>query len=157
MKNGTLGFCGEYAFLSNFYPCKITIWKNMTFNSVEIAFQASKCADEEDRLKFINFTAEESGKAKRLGRKVRLISNWEDVKVSYMKYLLEKKFQNPQLRQMLIDTGSEELIEFNTWNDTFYGVCNGIGKNELGKLLMEIRDVEISKDKLEKVCDENEI
>ena len=154
MKNGTDGFCGEYYFLSNFYPCKIKLWKNMEFNSVEIAFQASKCANEEDRLKFINFTAEESGKAKRLGRKVNLIDNWEDVKVSYMKYLLEKKFENPNLRQMLIDTGNDELIEYNYWNDTFWGICNGKGKNTLGKLLMEIRDVAISNNKLEKWCEQ---
>jgi predicted NAD-dependent protein-ADP-ribosyltransferase YbiA (DUF1768 family) len=57
---------------------------------------------------------------------------------------------------MLIDTGNEELCEFNTWGDTFYGVCNGVGKNILGKLLMEIRDEEIRKDKFEKWCDENE-
>ena len=33
-----------------------------------------------------------------------------------------------------------ELIEGNDWHDTFWGVCNGIGKNWLGKILEEERD-----------------
>lgn len=153
MKNGTNGFCGEYAFLSNFYPCKIKAW-GLEFNSVEILFQASKCANEEDRLKFVDLSAEESGKAKRLGRKVKLRGNWEDVKLSYMKHLLELKFKNEDLKSMLIATGDEELIEYNYWNDTFYGVCNGVGSNHLGKLLMEIRANIINQINLEKFLDD---
>jgi predicted NAD-dependent protein-ADP-ribosyltransferase YbiA (DUF1768 family) len=33
-----------------------------------------------------------------------------------------------------------ELIEGNWWGDTYWGVCNGVGENHLGKLLMKIRD-----------------
>ncbi len=33
-----------------------------------------------------------------------------------------------------------EIVERNTWNDTFWGVCKGKGENHLGILLMEIRD-----------------
>ncbi len=33
----------------------------------------------------------------------------------------------------------EELVEGNWWNDTFWGVCNGEGQNNLGKILMKIR------------------
>ena len=33
-----------------------------------------------------------------------------------------------------------EIVEENTWGDTFWGVCKGVGENHLGKLLMEIRD-----------------
>lgn len=154
MKNATNGFCGEYVFLSNFYPCKIKAW-GLEFNSVEILFQASKCANEEDRLKFVNFSAEESGKAKRLGRKIKLRSNWEDVKLSYMRHLLELKFKNEDLKSMLISTGDEELIEYNYWNDTFYGVCNGVGSNHLGKLLMELRTNLINQINLEKFLDDN--
>ena len=42
-------------------------------------------------------------------------------------------------KQKLIDTGDIELVEVNSWGDTFYGVCNGVGENHLGKLLMKIR------------------
>jgi len=33
------------------------------------------------------------------------------------------------------------LIEGNTWGDTYWGVCRGRGSNNLGKLLMKIREV----------------
>ena len=60
-----------------------------------------------------------------------------DVKVKLMFVLVTEKFkQNPELKQKLLETGNQELIEGNTWNDTFWGVCNGQGQNWLGKILM---------------------
>jgi hypothetical protein len=53
--------------------------------------------------------------------------------------ILAAKFKEPWLRDQLIATGDAELIEGNTWNDTFWGVCNGKGSNFLGKALMDIR------------------
>lgn len=41
---------------------------------------------------------------------------------------------------MLLKTGDEELVEGNTWGDTFWGVCKGKGRNELGKILMKVRE-----------------
>ncbi len=32
------------------------------------------------------------------------------------------------------------LIEGNTWRDTFWGIYEGKGENNLGKLLMKIRE-----------------
>ena len=57
-----------------------------------------------------------------------------------MEEALRKKFSDPGLRKALLDTGDEYLEEGNTWRDEYWGVCNGIGKNRLGKLLMKIRD-----------------
>ena len=36
--------------------------------------------------------------------------------------------------------GEEYLEEGNTWHDTYWGVCNGKGKNKLGKILMQVRE-----------------
>ena len=46
---------------------------------------------------------------------------------------------------MLLATGGEELIEGNWWHDNFFGVCtcgpcDGKGKNNLGKILMRVRE-----------------
>ena len=41
---------------------------------------------------------------------------------------------------MLIKTGDQELIEGNYWNDTYWGVCKGVGQNKLGKILMRVRE-----------------
>jgi predicted NAD-dependent protein-ADP-ribosyltransferase YbiA (DUF1768 family) len=39
----------------------------------------------------------------------------------------------------LLETGDAELVEGNWWDDTFWGVCNGVGQNNLGKILMDTR------------------
>lgn len=51
-----------------------------------------------------------------------------------------KYLQNRYLRNKLINTGDAYLKETNTWNDTFWGISNGIGQNHLGKILMQIRE-----------------
>ena len=62
-------------------------------------------------------------------------------KFNLMRPLLKKKFDNnhPELQQKLLATGDEELVEGNYWGDTIWGVCEGVGENHLGKMLMEIR------------------
>ena len=50
---------------------------------------------------------------------------------------------------MLIKTAPAHLIEGNTWHDTFWGVYNGKGLNYLGRILEEIRDSIMKRNKLE--------
>lgn len=45
-------FRGEYFFLSNFAPCKVT-YKGKVFPTVEHAFQAAKCLDEDEMNIFL--------------------------------------------------------------------------------------------------------
>jgi hypothetical protein len=54
--------------------------------------------------------------------------------------LILGKFQDPELKTKLLATGDAELIEGNWWGDVYWGVCNGEGRNELGKILMQVRD-----------------
>ena len=129
-------FRGEFDWLSNFFLCQVE-FEGMNFSNVEAAFQAAKTLDMEERESFFGLSG---GQAKRLGRRVELRSDWEEVKIDIMRQVLKSKFtQNPELREKLIATGDTELIEGNNWNDRFWGVCRGVGKNHLGKLLMEIR------------------
>ena len=80
------------------------------------------------------------GKAKKLGRKVNLRPGWDEMRISVMMAIIQEKFApDTQLAQQLIDTAPAELIEGNTWNDRFWGVCRGKGQNHLGKALMEWR------------------
>lgn len=48
--------------------------------------------------------------------------------------------KNSELGNKLEATGDSLLVEGNWWHDTFWGVCNGFGENNLGKLLMKIRE-----------------
>lgn len=100
-----------------------------------MAFKSGNPAD------FARFAPLAAGEAKKLGRTVVLRPDWNEVKVSIMRNVLALKFrQNPDLREKLLATGEAELIEGNHWKDTFWGVCNGVGENWLGKLLMELRE-----------------
>ena len=133
-------FTEKNSFLSNFTPCRVS-YAGVQFLSVEAAFQAAKCKEWEDTLKFRFLSAAES---KKLGRTVKMRADWDDARnyrLVVMEQLLREKFsdKNPELKQKLIDTYDAELVEGNTWNDTFWGVCGGVGKNHLGILLMKIR------------------
>lgn len=129
-------FEGEHAFLSNFYPATINM-DGMSFKNSEAAYQAQKCLNTMDKFQFCEL---EPRDAKKLGRKVQLRPDWEQIKDSVMARILGLKFrQNPHLGNLLIATGDAELIEGNHWHDTYWGVCEGEGKNRLGELLMQVR------------------
>lgn len=131
-------FDGEHSFLSNFHPSPI--WHiGLEFPTVEHAFQWMKTVDPEERESIR--LASTPGRAKRLGRRASLRPNWEEIKVDAMEMLLRIKFaEGTPLRKQLDATSPAELIEGNHWGDTFWGVCRGAGRNQLGLLLMKIRD-----------------
>lgn len=130
-------FQGDYFFLSNFYECPVT-YNNLTYTNNEAAFQAQKCVSDSERKQFINLNPTE---AKKLGRKVTLRKDWENVKVKIMGEIVREKFvQNPELAQKLLSTGSAYLEEGNTWGDKVWGTVNGSGANQLGFILMRVRD-----------------
>lgn len=130
-------FQGKNRWLSNFWSAFVTL-DGMEFPSVENAYQAAKTTDMDARKLFQDLFP---GAAKALGKKVTIRPDWEEKKVEIMADLLYQKFskRNPELRERLKATGSEELVEGNTWGDTFWGVCKGVGQNNLGKLLMRLR------------------
>lgn len=128
-------FQGEFRFLSNFWPAMVEL-DGMIFPSVEHAYVAAKSLDRDFRNEIILVSP---GEAKKLGRKIKVRNDWENVKLSIMENLLRQKFQHHELRQLLLNTGSLELVEGNNWGDRFWGVCDGVGENNLGKLLMKIR------------------
>ena len=131
-------FIDEYEFLSNFYPSPIYDDTGKEYPTVEHYFQAMKTFNPQER-ELIRL-AKSPGKAKRIGRLVQLREDWEDRKLDIMEKALIQKFQIPKLREKLLATENEELVEGNFWNDTYWGVCKGEGENHLGKLLMNIRE-----------------
>lgn len=128
-------FSGKYRFLSNFYMIPIR-YNKIVYPSVENAYQACKTNNIELRKQFIYCSAK---KAKLLGHYLVLRPHWNCIRQAVMYNLLVIKFKNNTLRQLLINTGDQELIEGNYWNDTYWGICRGIGENNLGKLLMRLR------------------
>ena len=87
------------------------------------------------------FTGIDAKTAKRMGRRVELRVDWETVKERIMYEICLAKFtQHSELAQKLLKTGTKYLVEGNYWGDTEWGVCNGKGKNKLGKILMRVRE-----------------
>lgn len=132
-----LEFQGTYRWLSNFAPSAV-IYDGLVFTSVEHAYQAAKAESITDRYKI--HECKTPGQAKRLGYKVKLREDWLDIKDSVMRSLLWQKFSDEPYRALLLATGDQEIVEGNGWGDTYWGVCNGVGQNHLGKMIMDIRN-----------------
>lgn len=135
-------FSGTLNFLSNMYPCLVTIQigkDTFTFQSSEAAFQAGKCMNPKDISLFVE--AKTGYVAKHIGRKVKMRPDWDVYRIQWMQQVVQAKFeQNPGLKTRLLETYPLELVETNTWRDTFWGVCNGVGENHLGRILMDVRE-----------------
>lgn len=146
-------FTKETRFLSNFARCKV-MFEGHTYPSVENAYQAAKCKNEEERMKFLDA---DSPEAKRLGKTaVALRDDWEDVKDKIMTELVRDKFnRNPRLGAKLDATGMAELREGNKWGDRYWGVDieTGQGENKLGKILMQVRSEIRRQDKVSRMIE----
>ena len=129
-------FRGDFAFLSNFQKCRVE-FEGDIYPTVEHAFQAAKTFDKEERKKILAVASPVI--AKRIGRRLKLREDWEDVKCDIMLELLKSKFSDSELKEKLLATGDAELIEGNNHGDRFWGQVNGVGMNMLGKLLMDVR------------------
>jgi ribA/ribD-fused uncharacterized protein len=129
-------FIGRYSFLNNFYPSTIFL-SGKSYSTVEHAYQAHKASTPSEHEIIRN--AADPMEAKKLGRGVILLPEWEDKKVDLMNTLVRRKFENPLLRELLKATGDAELIHDNRFNDRFWGVCRGSGENWLGRILEDVR------------------
>jgi N-glycosidase YbiA len=131
-------------FLSNYFPAEIEV-DGEVFPTAEHAFQAAKTQGPMEALAISR--ARTPGEAKRLGRKVTMRYNWEDIKIDVMTGILRLKFApRSQLATRLQQTGTEEIIEGNNWHDQFWGSCScehhveTPGQNHLGKILVRVRN-----------------
>lgn len=138
-------FQKQHRWLSNFVPCNVNL-DGVVYESVEHAYQAAKTINLNERKLFINCT---SGQAKRAGRNITQRHDWEEVKIKVMNDLLKQKFSKEPYKTLLAETGIQHIQEGNRWNDKFWGVClkTGEGRNELGLLIMAIREENLQGEK----------
>jgi len=123
---------------SNFYPCTV-VYCSTIFLSSEHAYVWAKTTDQEEKLQVISTPA--PGKVKRLGKKLKhLRPDWNCNKLRIMFDVVYAKFsQNKDLAAILEASGDYEITEFAPWGDNFWGVVDGVGENNLGKILMAVR------------------
>lgn len=140
-------FKGEFEFLSNFYPSVVS-YEGFIFPTVEHAYQAAKNPTNANLRRFA-IEIETPGNAKRIGRSNLIRGDWHADKINVMGSLLRQKFKHPELCDKLLSTGDRLLMEGNWWGDRFWGVSPVFsdsghaavhGQNQLGKLLMLIRE-----------------
>jgi len=133
------GFFDEFRFLSNFWPSEVTMGGYM-YPTVEHAYQAAKFTSAQEQKQIREATT--PGRAKRVSYKMATFrEDWDDVRYWVMRKLVTQKFsRHEDLREMLLLTHPHGLEETNHWGDVYWGVCNGVGENRLGTILMKVRD-----------------
>lgn len=130
-------FRREWAWLSNFWHEPV-LWRGVEFQCAEAAYQAAKFP----RATWCRFEGLSGLAAKRLGNAMPLDQErWTVLRrVCVMRSVLRAKFTpGGECARLLLLTGEALLVEGNTWGDAFWGVCDGVGSNVLGKLLMDRR------------------
>lgn len=152
------GTRGKYNFLSNFHNAIVTI-DGLQYATIEHYYQSMKTTDPmlAERIR----SASTPGGAKMAGRQLACREDWNEVvgnpalhtifgdskgivvhlvKDHFMFNGLIAKFtQRPELRDALLLTGTEELIEASP-TDFYWGVGkNGTGQNKLGRMLQLVR------------------
>ena len=134
-------FRGEYYWLSNFYPVDI-FYKGRLYPSVEHAFMSSKSDSEEWKI-FCSDSSNPPGKVKVAGRTVKLVDNWNNIRIQVMRECILLKFSQEPFKSKLLSTGNINIVEGNDWGDTYWGfdIRKGKGKNYLGRIIMETRDI----------------
>ncbi len=134
-------FRGKYNFLSNFYPCFV-YYEGLRYPTAEHAFQAAKTLNTDERVAMQVCPSPEE--ARKAGRRFKLRDDWNDIKLDVMTEIVRSKFQtsfpDEELRDKLLSTGDAYLEEGNSHRDKFWGTYKGEGRNELGKILMKVRE-----------------
>jgi len=127
-----------YGYLNNFKKSPMFIygrwWKN-----VESAYQSQKTLNFEEFNKILS--TKHPREARDLGQLVQLRDDWNEIKIPTMyECVLAKFVQNHDFRERLFSTGIEEIAE-DSPVDYFWGLgADGSGENNLGKILMIVRD-----------------
>jgi len=131
-----------YGCFSNFFAgCPVNL-DGLEWPTVEHYFQAQKFPGHPEIQEEIR-RADWAGLTKRIVRKHSDLvdwSWWDGVRGAVMMKALRAKFsQHERLRDILLSTGDEELVE-HTVNDRYWADGgDGSGMNMLGKMLMKVR------------------
>src|SRR6266508_458532 len=124
---------------SNFAPFGVDL-DGKRWPTTEHYYQAQKFADPELQTKIRK--AEKPIIAKNLADKHRdqMRADWDAVKDEVMYRAVRRKFElHPELRDLLLATGTEEIVE-TVPNDYYWGVGReGTGQNKLGKIIERSR------------------
>lgn len=130
------GFFGYYDFLTNDYPAEV-YYKGYIYPTVSHAYHGARAPTEKARH-IIH-------KSPTLSAMYEFAGTFDDPKdwsfrhLKVMEGLLRDKFRRRRdFREKLQATGNRDLVNV-TKDDKFWGVVNGKGQNQLGRLLEQVR------------------
>jgi N-glycosidase YbiA len=135
--------CEPYGWFSNFSPHSIDL-DGYHWPTSEHYYQAQKFVGTSCQYLYpkIN-TAPSPEAAAAIGRNPNysVRGDWEIVKKDVMYIAVLTKFLTyPYLKQLLIETGDDLIVE-NSPTDSYWGCgLDGKGQNQLGKVLMRVRE-----------------
>lgn len=131
---------GEYGCFSNFSPHGFEL-EGVWWPTSEHYFQAQKFVGtpHADAIRQVKRAKDAARMGRDRNRPLR--SDWEQVKDDIMGRAVLQKFQtHADIRAILLATEDEEIVE-NSPHDFYWGCGkDGTGTNQLGKILMEVRD-----------------
>jgi N-glycosidase YbiA len=129
----------EYGCFSNFSNHGFEL-DNLYWYTSEHYFQAQKFVGTPDleAIRLVKTPKDAAKMGRERKRPLRL--DWETVKDDIMRKAVLAKFKTHRdIRDILLSTANQEIVE-NAPNDYYWGCgADGSGKNMLGKILMEIR------------------
>lgn len=132
----------EYYCLSNYSAFRVLLHR-VDFDTAEAAYQWLKFPHRPDIQAQI-IAARSAHEAAEIGRANKEFrrADWDAVKLEFMREVLTAKAsQHEIVRAKLRESGNRPLIE-NSLIDFFWGSGeNGEGRNEMGKLWEEVRDL----------------
>ena len=134
-------FNGYFDFLNNDYNCDV-YYDGLVYPSVSYAYQAARSTEQYIREKIVR--ADNLGEMYEIASKVDDPEDWGKLRIKVMEMLIRDKFKrNPDLREKLKATENRRLI--NSYGDAttsnlFWGMVDGEGQNQIGRILENIRN-----------------
>lgn len=129
---------GSFFELSNFAPYGFET-DGAYWPTVEHYFQAQKFTDRAYQERIRKASTPREARALGQSRSLPIRSNWESVREEVMLYALRLKFQRPELKTLLLGTGTRPLVEASPFDHYWGAGQDGSGKNRLGLLLEQVR------------------
>lgn len=130
---------GAHGGFSNFsaHPFELD---GLRWRTSEHFFQAQKFQDQDYREKIRLTPSPMIAAGLGRSRAIKIRDDWEEVKDEIMLRAVRAKFRaHPALREELLATGDEEIIE-QTTKDKYWGCgSDGTRLNKLGLILMQVR------------------
>ena len=130
-----IGFNNDNHFLSNFYNHSIQ-YNGITYKNNVSAFLAQSFESRPQKASFSTLLPTQA---------IRLFERTSNTHIKFdeeavMKEICKIKFSDKILKEKLLNTHDDELINETSFPNEFWGTnTNGEGQNKLGKIIMEIR------------------